>query len=72
MEAEVASKGVKNEVIIKAPVELVWLAWISSDRVSQWFAAEAVVKAKVGGAYELYFYSWQSRGHEYDELHPMA
>ncbi|QTD40406.1 SRPBCC domain-containing protein [Sporosarcina sp. Te-1] len=51
----VASKGVKNEVIIQAPVELTWFAWTISDRVSQWFAPEAVVEAKVGGAYELYF-----------------
>jgi len=52
---EVASKGVINEVTIQAPIDLVWLAWTISDRVSQWFAPEAVVEAKVGGAYELYF-----------------
>ncbi|MCG3086486.1 SRPBCC family protein [Sporosarcina cyprini] len=51
----VTSKGVINEVAIKSPLELVWLAWTISDRVSQWFAPEAVVEVEVGGAYELYF-----------------
>ncbi|MEW8972141.1 SRPBCC domain-containing protein [Mesobacillus jeotgali] len=46
---------VKQEIIINAPVELIWHAWTIPDRVALWFAPETNIEAKVGGAYELYF-----------------
>lgn len=48
-------KAIIKEVTIDAPLNLVWYAWTISERVSEWFAAETVVEAKEGGAYELYF-----------------
>ncbi|MFD2442510.1 SRPBCC domain-containing protein [Bacillus sp. CGMCC 1.16607] len=48
-------KAITNEVIIHSPLNLTWYAWTISERVSEWFAPETVVEAKVGGAYELYF-----------------
>lgn len=44
-----------NEVTVNSPLHLVWYAWTISERVSEWFAPEAVVEAIEGGAYELYF-----------------
>lgn len=44
-----------KEVTINAPLNLVWYAWTISERVSEWFAPEAIVEAKEDGAYELYF-----------------
>lgn len=44
-----------EEIIILSPVDLVWHAWTVSERVSKWFAPEANIEAKIGGAYELYF-----------------
>ncbi|WP_010095578.1 SRPBCC family protein [Ornithinibacillus scapharcae] len=46
---------ISKEVVINAPLSLVWYAWTISERVSEWFAPETVVEAKEGGAYELYF-----------------
>ena len=46
---------ITNEVIINSALDLVWYAFTISERVSQWFAPEAVIEAKEGGAYELYF-----------------
>ncbi|MBW8347966.1 SRPBCC domain-containing protein [Bacillus sp. IITD106] len=48
-------KAIINEVTMNAPLQLVWYAWTISERVSEWFAPEAVVEAIEGGAYELYF-----------------
>lgn len=55
MTATTNNKAIIKEVTIHAPLSLVWYAWTISERVSEWFAPEAVVEAKVGGAFELYF-----------------
>ncbi|MFS0674860.1 SRPBCC family protein [Ornithinibacillus sp. 179-J 7C1 HS] len=49
------NKAIKKEITIKASLNLAWLAWTISERVSEWFAPEVIVEAKVGGAFELYF-----------------
>lgn len=48
-------KTVSKEVTIGSPIDLVWFAWTIPERVQEWFAPQAVVEPKVGGAYELYF-----------------
>ncbi|OUM92370.1 SRPBCC family protein [Caldibacillus debilis] len=48
-------KVILKEVTIRAPLDLVWYAWTISERVAEWFAPEAVVEAKEGGPFELYF-----------------
>lgn len=48
-------KAIMKEVTINAPISLVWHAWTIPERVSEWFAPETEIEAKVGGAYELYF-----------------
>lgn len=50
-----SEKHLTQEVMIQAPLSLVWYAWTISDRVSEWFAPESVVESVEGGAYELYF-----------------
>jgi uncharacterized protein YndB with AHSA1/START domain len=55
MELNAKEKTIIKEISIQAPKSLVWHAWTRADRVSQWFAAEANIEAKVNSAYELYF-----------------
>ena len=55
MITETNDKAIIKEATIQSPVSLVWYAWTISERVSEWFAPEAIVDAKQGGAYELYF-----------------
>nr|WP_028986977.1 SRPBCC domain-containing protein [Thermicanus aegyptius] len=43
------------EITIAAPVNLVWWAWTRSDRITTWFAPKAMIEAKPGGSFELYF-----------------
>ncbi|MGE8205566.1 SRPBCC family protein [Heyndrickxia sp. NPDC080065] len=48
-------KILTQEVTIHASLSLVWYAWTISERISEWFAPEAVVEPVEGGTYELYF-----------------
>lgn len=43
------------EISITAPLNLIWLAWVDSNRITTWFAPEATVEPWVGGAFELFF-----------------
>lgn len=38
-----------------------WSAWTNSKYVTSWFAPEAIIEPKVGGAYELFFDPSDSR-----------
>ncbi|PLR96888.1 SRPBCC family protein [Bacillus sp. T33-2] len=49
------NKVIAKEVIINAPLNLVWHAWTISDRVAEWFAPETVVEPREGGPFELFF-----------------
>lgn len=55
METISNEKSFIKEVIIAAPLDLVWHAWTISNRVSKWFAPKTIVEPKIGGAFELYF-----------------
>jgi uncharacterized protein YndB with AHSA1/START domain len=56
MASQLASdEPVRAEVTIAAPRDLVWWAWTESDRVAAWFAPEARLDARPGGAFELFF-----------------
>ncbi|WP_102027852.1 SRPBCC family protein [Salirhabdus sp. Marseille-P4669] len=55
MKTSTNTKAITSDVTIQSELELVWYAWTLSERVSQWFAPEAVVDPKVGGSFELYF-----------------
>jgi len=43
------------EISITAPLNLIWLAWVDSNRITTWFAPEANIELWVGGAFELFF-----------------
>lgn len=56
--------------------ELVWAAWTIADRVKLWFAPDANVEAKLGGAFELFFIpgnheQMNTKGCKITELVPM-
>lgn len=45
----------RQTIDIRAERELVWHAWTRADRITAWFAPEAVIEPVAGGAFELYF-----------------
>ena len=66
-----------SAVSIRADADLVWHAWTRPERVTAWFAPEAVVEPRVGGAFELYFIpgnrsSMNTRGCRITALAPPA
>lgn len=48
-------KSIEIEMSISGSADLVWEAWTKVERVMAWFAPEAVVEARVGGPFELFF-----------------
>ena len=48
-------KTIRIEVSISAPPDLVWWAWTKPDRITVWFAPEAIIEARPGGPFELFF-----------------
>jgi len=48
-------KPIRVEVSISVPPDLVWRAWTQSERITAWFAPEAIVEARCGGPFELFF-----------------
>lgn len=46
---------IKTDITIQADKSLVWRAWTESDRITEWFAPEAVIEPAAGGRFELYF-----------------
>lgn len=47
--------AIRQSVTVDAEPDLVWHAWTRADRLTLWFAPEAVIEPRVGGAFELYF-----------------
>jgi uncharacterized protein YndB with AHSA1/START domain len=48
-------RELRKEIVVAAPVGEVWRAWTTSEGVVAFFAPEARIEPRVGGAYELYF-----------------
>lgn len=48
-------RQIVKEVLVKAPVEAVFRAWSTSEGIATFFAPEAKVEARSGGAFEIYF-----------------
>ena len=51
-----------KEAVVKAPVDAVFRAWSTSEGLATFFAPEARVEAKSGGAYEVYFNPYAPAG----------
>lgn len=48
-------EDLRAEISIRAPLDQIWLAWTSSERITSWFAPEASIDPRPGGYFELYF-----------------
>jgi uncharacterized protein YndB with AHSA1/START domain len=49
-----AERSIQKEVVVKAPIEAVWKAWTTSEGITSFFAPEAVVEPRPGGAFAIY------------------
>jgi uncharacterized protein YndB with AHSA1/START domain len=47
-------RAIDKEIVVAAPIEAVWLAWTSKAGIESFFAPEAEVDARVGGAFHIH------------------
>lgn len=50
-----ADREIRKEIIVDAPRHAVWEAWTTEQGVKTFFAPDARVELREGGAYEMYF-----------------
>lgn len=50
-----AERSIAREVVVKAPVEAVWMSWTTSEGIQSFFAPEARVEARPDGAFHVHF-----------------
>jgi uncharacterized protein YndB with AHSA1/START domain len=49
-----AERAIEKEVIVTATPEQVWNAWTTREGITTFFAPDAKIEARVGGAFEIY------------------
>lgn len=49
-----AERALDKEVTVPAGVDAVWQAWTTSEGIKTFFAPDAVVEPRVGGAFQIY------------------
>ncbi len=52
--ATAAERALDKEVVINATLEQAWQAWTTREGVTSFFAPDAKVEARVGGAFQIY------------------
>lgn len=53
---------ISREVVVKAPAADVWKAWTTNDGIQSFFAPEAFVEPKAGGAFRIHFNPYAPAG----------
>jgi uncharacterized protein YndB with AHSA1/START domain len=48
-------RAIDKEVVVAAGLDRVWEAWTTRDGARSFFAPDAHIEARVGGAFEIYF-----------------
>jgi uncharacterized protein YndB with AHSA1/START domain len=49
-----AERAIDKEVVVAAPIEAVWLAWTTRAGIRTFFAPDAEIDARVGGAFHIH------------------
>ena len=49
-----AERSIDREVVVAAPIETVWLTWTSRDGIRTFFAPDAEIDPRVGGAFHIH------------------
>jgi len=60
-------KAIHKEVTVKAPIDAVWNAWTTSEGITSFFAPQAFIDLRIGGAFEIYFMLDAPRGFQGSE-----
>jgi uncharacterized protein YndB with AHSA1/START domain len=57
-----AERMIEKQAVVAAPIEEVWKAWSTSDGVKSFFAPDAKIEARSGGAFEIYMNPYAEPG----------
>lgn len=52
--AQATERAIDKEVVVAADVDAVWAAWTTREGITSFFAPDAEVEARVGGAFHIY------------------
>lgn len=52
--ADDGERRIVKEAVVKAPAEAVWKAWTTSEGITSFFAPEAIVEPRPGGAFFIH------------------
>ena len=50
-----AERSLDKEVVVAASLDQAWAAWTTREGITSFFAPEAEIEAKVGGAFHIFF-----------------
>ncbi len=72
-EAGAAERALDKEVLVKAGVDQVWEAWTTKAGITSFFAPDAEIEARVGGAFHIFIDPLaETGGKGADEMRYMA
>lgn len=60
--ASAQERAIDKEVVVGAPIEAVWSAWTSQAGIESFFAPEAVIEPRVGGAFHIHIDPYAAPG----------
>lgn len=60
--APAQERAIVKTATVKAPVDEVWKAWTTTEGIKTFFAPDAHVDARPGGAFEIHFNPYARRG----------
>ncbi len=68
-----AERAIEKEVVIAADADAAWSAWTSREGITSFFAPEAEIDARVGGAFHIHFNPFGAPGDKgADDMRYMA
>jgi uncharacterized protein YndB with AHSA1/START domain len=50
-----AERAIDKEVVVNATLEQAWQAWTTREGIVSFFAPDAKIEARVGGAFHIHF-----------------
>jgi uncharacterized protein YndB with AHSA1/START domain len=57
-----AERMIDKQVVVNAPIEEAWKAWSTSEGIKSFFAPDARIEARSGGAFEVYINPYAEPG----------
>jgi len=71
--AEAAERALDKEVVVAATLDQAWAAWTTREGITSFFAPEAEIEPRVGGAFHIFFNPLAPAGEKgADDMHYMA